>query len=329
MATNETKITPKNRKYGLAGLGVVLIFLLLLIATIILLNVRALRNQLLFPLRPSSTPLPLLFDGVPQLVNFDTLDRQAPDYQGRRIRLTGQYFPLTPPECTPYNGPIFTWSLVGDSLQVNAKGFESVVRLVVPNTTMTVEGIWRWYAGPVGCGKEPAGSKGVWYLEVEQILAPNPIGGSAAAGGTRLLDDVSTAVFPTAFSGTPAAAQTVPPSSSDGTVAPTNSTPGNTPLTQTATPGPGGDPLTTSTPTPTTFVVTATATGIITPGPGATLTQTPTPGTGAPTATVTPTTAGGGPVATLTFTPSPIPLITSTPGSGYPGPTSSPPPGYP
>jgi hypothetical protein len=42
---------------------------------------------------------------------------------------------------------------------------------------MTVEGYWRLYEGPLGCGKN-APRAAIWYLEVLRIVEPNPLPGN-------------------------------------------------------------------------------------------------------------------------------------------------------
>lgn len=251
-------------------------------------------------------------NGQALLVDFDALNDNPSDYVNQRIRVSGNFLRLAQEECAQFNGPRIQWGLVADELQLNARGFEAIVLSIVPdNTQMTLEGIWRRYPGPVGCGKEP--ERGLWYLDVEQIVQPNPlVAGSATP--VRVLS-ITPPPFPTVTpTGTtgaqpPAGGTPIPNVTIVSTVV--VNTPTSTPtLDGTAVPG-----------TPTaTATSTTTATVTTTPGPG-----TPTAGPGTATATPTPTTTGTPGSGTAEPTPTSSSLVTATPG-GYPGPTSSPPP---
>ncbi|MBK7893497.1 MAG: hypothetical protein IPJ90_01065 [Anaerolineaceae bacterium] len=244
----------------------------------------------------------------PLLVNFDALNNNPAEFANQRIRVTGNYLRLEPPDCTLFSGPRIQWGLVAEGLQLNAQGFETIVLPIVPpNMQMTVEGIWRRYAGPAGCGKEP--DRGLWYLEVTQIVAPNPlVAGTATPVGVL---SVTPPPFPTV---TPTGTASLPPVG--GTPIP-NVTIVSTVVVNTPTSTPTLDETAvfgTPTFTPTN---TATATVTATPGPG-----TPTAVSGTPTATPTPTTSGTPGSGPTNPTPTNSSLVTATPGSGYPGPTS-------
>ncbi|WP_420645690.1 hypothetical protein [Candidatus Leptofilum sp.] len=244
------------------------------------------------------------------LVDFDALNDNPSDYVNQRIRVSGNYLQLEPVDCAQFSGPRIQWGLVAASLQLNARGFEAIVLPIVPpNTQMTLQGIWRRYPGPAGCGKEP--DRGLWYLEVEQIVAPNPlVAGTATPVGV--------------LSVTPPAFPTVTPTVIDGSQPPALGTPipnvtivstviVNTPI--------GGIPTVIGTVvagTPTfTPTILATATNTPTPGLG---TPTAVPGTASPTPTPTASsTPGSGPTDP---TPTSASFVTATPGNGYPAPTS-------
>ncbi|MCZ7669586.1 MAG: hypothetical protein M5U34_21625 [Chloroflexi bacterium] len=53
-------------------------------------------------------------------------------------------------------------------------GHEELVKRLPDGLTLTVEGVWRQYDGPLGCGKGPAAGV-TWYLQVERIVSPNPL----------------------------------------------------------------------------------------------------------------------------------------------------------
>jgi hypothetical protein len=260
----------------------------------------------LFPNFPSPTPPERLISLQVETVAFDTLNSDPAAYLNQLIEVTGDYTPLEVPDCRPLAGPALQWSLVAQSLQLNAVGFERVLRLVEPGTTMTVEGIWRLYEGPVGCGKEPPDGV-IWYLAVTRIIAPNPLFGGPSVALTFVPGQPTSPIelVPTAEV-TPDLLVT-PEGTAEGTLAPT------APVT-----GPG---IATAAPTATQLLVTP----LVTPG-----SPTPEGGTPPPNATptgtidpnVTPTTGPGGTAAP------PLPTSTTGPG-GYPAPSPTSPGGYP
>lgn len=233
-------------------------------------------------------------------VTFAQLDDNPGAYEDQVIRVGGAYLKLPPPVCSPQRGPAFAWSLTnlvqttGDWLRIDAQGFEDVLWLTPDGTPMTVEGYWRLYEGPLGCGKN-APREALWYLDVLRIVEPNPLPVFAGAGGLTLTPGgLDVQIMPLATL-TPAGA-------------PTAAVPG--------TPGPTGAPATITPPgLPQTPTATPTATGTLAPGVTPTITPTP---------TVTPTPAAS---PTAGSPPPPTP-----PDDGYPPPPSpqpTPPGGYP
>lgn len=261
------------------------------------------------PFRPSRTPRDGSVNGEVVVLSFTDLNGDPEAYQNQRIRVTGDKVTIPPQACRLFTGPVFSWGLIAEDLQLNALGHGELVKRVPDGLTMTVEGIWRQYNGPLGCGKEPANGT-VWYLQVERIISPNPLPlmeGTPFATiqvplGTRPSVDITP--FET---GTPETAVT--------------SQPGTTPLPN-GTGYPGGTllPPTTMTPLSTSTIDPLLPTATLFPGltpsatplPGATLTESP------------PVPGGTDPTATPSLTPSAtIPgLITQTPApttTGYPG----------
>lgn len=251
-----------------------------------------------------------ILSGQAMALTFTELDTDPAVYRNRLIRVRGSFSSLPSPECEQFTGPNFAWELVENDLHLKAVGFEEVMKLVPEGTTLAVDGFWRLYQGPLGCGKEPARTT-IWYLETLRLVQPNPVPQLAAAPETS-------------------------PSSADAeaqqaTEAPTVGAQGPTPqTTPTATPTASGTPLPGTTPPATdTPDLSPTPTLGDTPMP----TPTPSPQTGTPGATPTPTPS---PTATTSggATPTPLPP-TNTPGpqgTGYPGPPSDPtetPQGYP
>ncbi len=248
--------------------------------------------------------------GHPEPVALAVLDEDPAAYRDHLIRVTGAHTPLPLPECGRVRGPVARWALVDQGLRLDGVGFERILSLVPEGIELTVDGFWRLYEGPLGCGKEPPTDR-LWYLEAVRLVQPNPL---PLLSGRSLALDASPRI-----SVTMSVSTLTPTPATDGSPTPSvTPTPSRTP-TPTETPGPGtpsATPGATPTPSPT-----LTPTGTPTDAPGA---ATPTPaGTLAP----SPTRSGGS-------TPTPPPP-TNTPSS-YPGgpdetppPTSTPSGGYP
>jgi hypothetical protein len=295
----ETKMTASPRWWWWLVAGLVLLLLIWLVVALS-------GSRPLKPLQEESAPLNITINGQPLLVDFDALNDNPAEYTNKRIQVSGNYLRLESEDCELFNGPRIQWGLVAEGLQLNARGFEAIVLPIVsPGTPMTLQGIWRRYPGPAGCGKEPP--TGLWYLEVEQIVQPNPL----VAGTSTPVAVLS--ITPPPFPGT-ATATTVGFPPAIGTPIPSVT------IVSTVVVGPpSGTPTLDGTAvTPTvTATPTSTATGTLatpTSGPG-----TPTGASGTPTSTATPTPSGTpGPPGVPT--PTNPPLVTA-----YPGPTSPPP----
>jgi hypothetical protein len=286
-ASLETEATTKSPRWWW-WLSVGLVLFLLVWLGLVLSGSRPLKVWQITAVSPDSTLNPQAL-----LVDFDALNDSPSEYANKRIRVSGNYLRLEQVNCVLFSGPRIQWGLVAEGLQLNARGFELIVLpLVIPNTPMTLEGIWRRYPGPAGCGKEP--TRGLWYLEVEQIVQPNPL---------------------MAATPTPVGILSVTPLPFPGTDMPTPS--GSLPPV-------GGTPIPNVTIVSTVVVSTplSTATVVGTPilgTPTATPTDTATTATSSPPGLDTPTAVSGTP------SPSPTPSPSSTPGSGtvIPTPTSS------
>ncbi len=272
------------------------------------------RSRSLKPERPSAVENEIIVDGQPLVVTFAELNGNANEYKNKWVQVAGSYFSKELLLCNPLptNGPLFESVLVSDGLQLNIVGGEEALTIIALNTDMVVQGIWRLYTGPAGCGKEPP-SDAIWYLDIRAVVQPNPIVGipSMPIAGTPLAETL------------PPELGSTPTPNIDGSI----STP--TPIQVTVvivtpevtnTPTPGG-----LTPTPTTTVL-ATTTATV-----ATFTRTPTPdpnvtptATATATMTATPTVTGTPPTAVPSNTPLPS-LPTATNPAGYPiaTPTSS------
>ncbi|MEM7110857.1 MAG: hypothetical protein AAF614_00385 [Chloroflexota bacterium] len=243
------------------------------------------------PLRDNPTPVPVIVDSQPVIVTFTQLNEDPAALLNRTIRVTGSYTPLELPNCQDnYSGPRIAWSLIAEELQLDAQGFEEVLKIVPPGTTLTIEGTWRFYQGPRGCGKEPP-TASLWYLAVSRIVQPNPLPNFGAT--------------------------VVPPSDNTGEIAPTEAPIDSeaNPDTETDNAETIGTPLNTPTPTSSEPVP-----GVPTSTPEAEATAAPIeePTTAVnPTITATATAIGSTPTATATadprVSPSPTPTASPTP----------------
>ncbi len=248
------------------------------------------------PLLPESSR-ERIFEAEPQLVTFSDLQEHPEDFKDSLIRVSGSYFRLKTPNCFPISGYDAEWMLVSEDLRLDAVGFEQLMRLVEEGTILTVDGFFRLYEGPLGCGKA-APITTAWFLEVLQIVQPNPLlkSGSKGSGfGTPIgsppiatVPGTATALPPTIQlpitetpqltmvpTGTPTAIGTIPPMGT-GTITPT----GTRPSTGTPKTTPTNQSTGTTTPTPTrTVTPTSSATPIASPTLGPAPTQPPLPTT--------------------------------------------------
>lgn len=268
----------------------------------------------LYPILATPTPPAGTLEFEPVEIGFSELNSDPESFLGRRLQVSGTYTPLEMPDCISYSGPLIRWSLVAEDLQLNAIGFETLLRLVEPDTELTVAGIWTAYRGPVGCGKEPEDAT-VWYLQVERIVAPNPLSGASGPALTVIPGEALPTLPPLEAAVTPSP-DLSPTAMITGTMTATVT------IQSTGFPGPA-----TPTVEPTGLPVTPLATA----GSPAATAGTPAPGTPAETPTPgpspTPSATGG---AQGTTTPG---LPTTTPsGTGYPSqstPTATTTGGYP
>ncbi len=304
----DTPLSARARMLAKRWPGVAVAAALLLLAGLVLVVYSLVTGDRrpLYPNLPTFTPVAAVVTGEPALLTFTELNADPAAYRNQRIQVSGNYASIAPPACGQYSGPPIRWSLVSEDLQLNATGFENILRLVREGTPMTVTGIWRLYEGPAGCGKEPPDAT-VWYLAVDQIIEPNPLYGG---NGIAL----------TVVAGSPL--PTLPPLDLEPpTPTPTFTLPATDVISETATlPATPTFPLlvtpalsATVTPTPT---ATATGEGTLPPPGTPTLTGTPGPsptpaGTQAPGETPSP----GLPTATLSGTGYPPPTATT---EGYP-----------
>jgi hypothetical protein len=255
------------------------------------------------PDRPSPTP-PGPIVNQPALVSFPELNGDPARYRDKLIRVTGAYTQLPLPECGVYSGPRLKWALIAGNLRLDGQGLEVILRLVPEGMELTIDGVWHYYEGPLGCGKG-AVEGSAWYLEALQIIQPNPLpGGLTMPGG---------GVLPATATPDGAAATREPEPGATSQPIPTQGTAvGLTPPV--ATIGATTTGVATGTATGT-----ATVAGLTTPSPGATGTATPTGTILAPTGTATPSPTATGSVTPGSGLPTATQAPSTTPG-GYPAP---------
>ena len=287
-----------------------------------------------FPTETAVTPIPLANTQPIPLEIVDLVATPATS-QNALVQVTGQYYrrPKLICESDPHSSPA-TWEIASGEAVALAGGFDSELRRLLPDgLTMTVEGHWLLWHGPVGCGKR-ATVEDVWYLQVNRIVSPSPItqvtltpfipGVEVAAAGTAEIMPTQplsgTVAIPTLLPPEQAATATpdlVEPTGTVGVESTEVFTVTDTPESEASTPiiSPtatlGGQEGGTGTPTATLApaVSTNTPTPSSTPDPNATATNTPTPSsTPDPNATATNTpipSSTPDPNMTATFTPTP------------------------
>ncbi|MDX1687618.1 MAG: hypothetical protein R3248_06515 [Candidatus Promineifilaceae bacterium] len=277
--------------------------------------------------------------GQPIVLEVADLAAQPESYAGAYVRVSGRYQrpPVIVCEANARRSPA-RWMLREGELTIAAAGFENLIQPLWPSgLTVTVEGRWQWWRGPVGCGKG-APVQEVWYLAVTRIVSPSPITRvtltpSSVAGGTTIeapdatntpaggAEEGGTTPTATADSGQPTPSPTTAEATASAT--PTESavggtTPTTTPALTTTVDITATDTATPGTPSPTNTLrpgetpqPTGTGTSTLTPSPTNTLRpgETPQP-TNTPSVTPSPTNTSqpGQPTATATATPTSAPL---------------------
>ena len=203
-------------------------------------------------------------------------------HEGQPVQISGRYSRLPAPFC---NGVLYlspaTWALSDSGMVIQAAGLEELLEPLVPDgLTMTVDGRWEVWVGPLGCGEGAVISQ-VWYLHANRVLFPNPLSratltplgvdtiewptppptstltltvpaGSPLPTVARLTSTVPPTAVPTrtpTASHTPTALFSPLPTATEGRL-PTLSPPASPTLIPSATPWPTFTPLSTHTSTP-------------------------------------------------------------------------------
>ncbi len=139
------------------------------------------------PIRPIPPTPSTIYSNIDDLA-LDATHAQLFDasdaYLDQLIRIEGSLGRIDAPACLHHKGPLMQWGLVGlnnfgETVLMNAYGFEKAVELVSDGTPFLIEGVWKRYTGALGCGKEPP-TQTIYYLEVIEILQPNPLVRGAA-----------------------------------------------------------------------------------------------------------------------------------------------------
>jgi len=296
------------------------IFPLLLLCAVACSN----KSGFLTPLDPRQAPGGII-SGEQRLVTFTELDANPSRYRNQLLRITGMFYRLPVQTCKPRSGPLTAWALHTNNILLEVVGFGQLSQLISSDemVELTVDGIFRFYTGPMGCGKG-APDNSVWYLQLVRIVQPNILV-KAFEGLVEIIPAVhpltgepteesiaDMTIVPTVDTVASPGMITIPTSTNQATILRSRT---STP-TQTRTPIKSGVPTTTATATPT-IILQATGTTSVTP----TATRTETPGsnmTQPPSRTPRPTSTRN-----ATLTPSITPTPTST-HTGYPGPSPVP-----
>lgn len=237
------------------------------------------------PFDADTTAVALLASGPAAPVTIAELLESPELYENQYVAVTGNYAPRPLLVCNDeaYRGPA-SWTLSeADTISIPVGGYDAQVRsLIAKDTTMTVHGFWRFWEGPVGCGKQAIGRE-LWYLKVTDLISPEFLAlGTIVASGSG--DSGMTEPTP----GGPPAVPGQPTNAPNATAV----TPSGSPITNTV-------PMTTTQPQP----------GAPSPG-GATVTPT-LPGSAG--VTTTPTREGDLSTPTSTPTASPTTAVQQTP----------------
>ncbi len=265
-----------------------------------------------------SVPTPETTAVQPNPVSHAALAADPYGYQDTYLQLTGEFSKVPQLICgTSRHASPAGWGLTADSLMALADGYGSQLNALAPQRLMiTANGWWRQWQGLVGCGKT-ATMQTVWYLEVDEIVSPNPL---VQVTLTRASGEaISAAVTAPEMEEVPAQPTQTPeiPTATAAATLPGIETVEPEAGTGTPTPDSGASPISGTAGTPTIG-----ATSSLTPtrrtGLGVTLTATAAPGT----ATATPAAGTGTATPLPTNTMTPLPTVT-TAAAGAPTATAT------
>ncbi len=128
-----------------------------------------------FPTEVYVPPLPPTGEAAVPLSLAD-LAENPEGSENVRVRVTGRYRPLPQLVCAEAPNPSpADWELVSNDGVIQVNGFAGELRsLASENLTVTVDGHWLKWRGPVGCGKQAVMTE-VWYLDASRIVDPSPM----------------------------------------------------------------------------------------------------------------------------------------------------------
>jgi len=135
-------------------------------------------------LPPTPTTVPMI---SPPPLEVDTVSpvrlvRNPRAFEGKYVLLSGRYKPHPPLICRSesFLSPA-TWDLVAGEVEIPASGSDNALRTLDDgDLVLELIGLWKRWSGQVGCGRD-APIRHLWYLEVTEIISPNPI---VVAGGS-------------------------------------------------------------------------------------------------------------------------------------------------
>lgn len=245
-------------------------------------------------------------DETAEMVAISALLESPETYEGEVLEVNGIYYQRQVVVCStrPQLSPA-RWALSDGEERIPAGGLdERLENLPSGQIEIAVTGRWLRWQGPVGCGRQAQITE-VWYLDLIDIVSPNPITiaavGSEEEGASTQQGPPSQP--PITTGGYPAPGGTA--ESEEPQVTATQIITGTTPEL----PNPTGTPITLQTPSPASGAP-ATPTATPTTSTAATPTTTPTVET---TISVSPTatSAAASPSPAATTDSSPIPTATS------------------
>jgi hypothetical protein len=111
-------------------------------------------------------------------------------FEGQLLEVSGTYYNRQVVVCStrPQRSPA-TWALSDGEVRISAGGLdERLEELPSGRIELTVIGRWLRWQGPVGCGRQALITE-VWYLDLVEVVSPNPITIAAvgsSAGNTSI-----------------------------------------------------------------------------------------------------------------------------------------------
>jgi hypothetical protein len=133
-------------------------------------------------IRPVANPLT---DATAEVVTIADLLEEPEMYEGQLLEINGIYHQRRVVVCSsrPQYSPA-RWSLSDGEERVPVGGVgENFENLPSGRIEIAVTGRWLRWQGPVGCGRQAQVTE-IWYLDVLEILSPNPITLAAAGPET-------------------------------------------------------------------------------------------------------------------------------------------------